>query len=222
MKDMSKTVTVGGLRMNHSTPVQEGWACQTCHPDAGHATGTAVTGYTMDMCVGCHSVNPKAVSSCQTCHVGNSSQMAQAANGTTPWQVTHGPQWRTTHGMGDLATCTGCHGSTFCVQCHGPNVPHAANYLSAHGADVMSRADGRKACLTCHRAGACDGCHGTPMPHPAAFLQEHSKLVKKTGRDACLRCHQKQSCDECHARHTHPGLDQATIKALREHPVNVK
>ncbi len=222
-KEMSKTVTVGTLKMNHAAVVADGWKCQTCHPNSGHPTASArATGYTMDMCMTCHSVNPKDTKSCLDCHVANAAVVSAPQPGTSksPWRVTHGPNWQKTHGMGDLTTCKSCHGGTFCYQCHSLNVPHPEGYLGKHGQDVISRSDGRAHCLTCHKNGtACENCHGLPMPHPAGFLQQHSKQVKKSGDAVCLRCHDKSSCDTCHDRHIHPGLLDSVKKALLGNPV---
>lgn len=218
-KDMNKTVTVDGIRMNHRTPTQKGWKCQTCHPDAGHPVkGDKAAAYTMDMCMTCHSINARDIKSCQMCHDKNAKPTENGRSGSSPWKVTHGPNWQKTHGMGDLATCKNCHGGTFCVQCHNTNVPHPDGYLAQHGRDVKARVNGQTDCLKCHKNNSCDNCHGLQMPHPKGFLQGHSQEVKKSGQAVCERCHDPKSCQDCHNNHIHPGLTQDTIRALRENP----
>lgn len=218
--DMDKTVTVNGIKMNHHAVNQAGWSCQQCHPGVGHAYVSSSAGYNMDMCLGCHASSSANIGSCNTCHTNQNGTTSQTVgNRATPWQVTHGSGWRKTHGMGDLATCKACHQPNFCDQCHVANVPHPSTYISMHGADVLSRDNGRTACLVCHQPSACDNCHGLPMPHPPNFIKGHSALAKTKGTPACLKCHVQSSCTDCHARHTHPGLDANTIKTLRSHPV---
>jgi hypothetical protein len=175
----------------------------------------------MDTCMSCHNSNPTNTSTCAICHVDNSGATTRGAGAVTPWRVTHGPQWKTMHGMGDLETCKGCHTTrTFCASCHHVEVPHATNYLAAHGADVLARETGRKDCLLCHRQYSCDNCHGLPMPHPDGFLQRHPAYVQKNGSTICERCHDKKSCTDCHTRHTHPGLDPKYLNQLKQRPVN--
>ena len=154
--------------------------------------------------------------------VNSTGETAQTIGYVTPWRVTHGANWKTTHGMGDLKTCQGCHATaTFCASCHHVVIPHAENYLAVHGPEVLSRANGRTDCLVCHRVYSCDNCHGLPMPHPNDFLKQHSSYVKKNGRTVCSRCHDESSCTNCHTRHTHPGLDPNYLKQLQARPVNV-
>ena len=220
---MNKTSTTRGMRMNHVAPLQAGWACQTCHGGVGHS-GTAGSGatYTMDMCMSCHSATPSNPKTCEICHSSQLSGGSLGVSSVSPWSVTHGPNWRKTHGMGDLTTCKGCHASDFCNKCHVANVPHPATYLITHGPEVLARPNGSTACLVCHQQSACDNCHGgIPMPHPHGFLKGHSALVKSVGKTSCLKCHQQQSCDGCHTRHTHPGIPSDTLKALQQHPVSV-
>lgn len=218
---LSEPVVVGGLKMDHTAPLEAGWECRSCHAARIHLRTVAGGSYTMDMCLGCHTANPVNLATCEICHVESPGSSQRRAD--SPWAITHGPNWQSTHGMGDQATCTGCHADSFCSRCHGANVPHPAKYLSTHGKDVLSREDGSEACSRCHREGSCLQCHGTPMPHPDGFLAGHSKEIEKRGdefKETCLRCHKQESCDNCHQRHQHPGLTQERIDALMSNPVN--
>jgi predicted CXXCH cytochrome family protein len=136
---MPVTVTVGGLRMNHRAPIDAGWECRTCHPGAGHEVPSALGGYTMDMCLSCHSAAAVNLTTCEVCHVDEAGTRSATRDTLSPWRITHGPNWQSTHGMGDLSTCGSCHPGGYCVRCHGANVPHPAQYLKQHGQDVMSR-----------------------------------------------------------------------------------
>jgi len=222
--DMTGVASANKLLMDHEAPLAAGWECRHCHPDAGHAVAGIATGYTMDMCLSCHTTNPVNLATCDICHAdgggGGGGGTGEAKQ--SPWRVTHGPNWEQTHGMGDLDTCSGCHAAGYCVRCHGQNVPHPEKYLRDHGKDVLSREDGRTLCNTCHTESSCDDCHGTQMPHPDDILKAHADEVTEGGealKQTCYRCHQEQSCEGCHARHTHPGISAEQRDALTKNPV---
>ncbi len=223
-EEMASTITVGDLRMSHRAPLEAGWECSTCHPSAGHDVGSAMRGYTMDMCFTCHSANAENLETCRACHVdeAQADTSRQRRRDLSPWRITHGPNWRITHGMGDMSICSSCHRKGYCTRCHGENVPHPEAYLRDHGRDVQGRSDGKKQCLTCHRDDACDDCHGLSMPHPDGFLNGHAKVIRTRDEEyakLCTRCHKKESCEACHARHIHPGLSPEYIEALKRRPV---
>lgn len=220
---MAQTVVSERIRMNHRAPVEAGWECVTCHPATGHALDTAIGGYTMDMCLGCHAVSAANLTTCETCHTQtDATTSAERGETRSPWRVTHGPQWESTHGMGDLSTCGACHPAGYCERCHGGNVPHASGYLTLHGVDVMSREEGAELCYTCHADTGCFDCHGLEMPHPDGFLQDHSARIEEEGdayTDTCMRCHKQESCTGCHTEHAHPGLTPEHIEELRRRPI---
>ncbi len=215
---MTVTTASDGLRMNHRAPVDAGWECRSCHPGTGHEVAATLGGYTMDMCLSCHSVNPENLATCDVCHVEGA--RPETREQASPWRITHGANWESTHGMGDVATCGGCHAPSYCGRCHGANVPHPPNYLPIHGRDTLSRDDGAAQCLGCHRSDSCDGCHGIEMPHPVEFAREHATEMRADAEieAVCARCHTEESCVACHVRHTHPGLTPETIEALRARP----
>jgi ribosomal protein L40E len=213
-----RKVSVGnGIRMSHKQVIDAKWACSTCHPDVAHRNrgSTGTRGYSMDMCLKCHGMDPTNVKSCDKCHVkGRSPSLAKQ----TSWRLTHGPDWRRTHGLGDLTTCKACHTPDKCVSCHGMEVPHSSGFREQHGKLTVSRPTGAEDCYVCHDRSACISCHGLEMPHPENFLPGHKAVVKKSGRDVCYRCHEKSSCDACHARHAHPGLKPEHRRWLEAHP----
>lgn len=221
---LSQKVLVRGINMDHKAPQASGWECGACHPQAGHEIPTLSRGYTMDACLSCHTTNPGNLATCETCHVAETGLRRREGVSASPWQITHGPNWESVHGMGAINTCPACHASAVCARCHGANVPHAPTYLNKHGADVLSRTEGREKCVVCHQDGACDECHGLPMPHEPGFTKGHSAAIGADAGiiDSCVRCHRQRSCDDCHARHTHPGLTPERIKALRSRPVTVR
>jgi hypothetical protein len=199
-KILAGVITVGRLRIKHST-CASGPTCDTCHSTVAHgkAVRWAQTPVMQD-CVACHTAQGASVA-CETCHTGTPGERTTT---TGPWQVTHGPDWRTTHGLGDTSTCVTCHPGDFCVKCHKVQVPHPVDFGASHGAAALADT---ASCLVCHtsRAQFCDTCHGMEMPHPAGFLKAHSKIAKGVADPACQRCHDNADCDTCHANHVHPG-----------------
>ncbi len=159
----------------------------------------------MDACVACHRQANASVA-CDLCHV-KGAQGKPASD--TSWGVTHGPEWRTTHGMGDLRSCDACHDNGVCVRCHGTALPHPRGFYLQHGAEALET--GAK-CVSCHGRSFCDSCHGSPMPHPVGFLPAHSKLASGYADPACLNCHHREGCDKCHSAHTHPGRTDGTMR----------
>jgi len=197
---LTKVTTSHGLRMNHAT-CAPGPTCDTCHSSVAH--GEAVRwnpGLSMDQCIACHSQrNVSTV--CTTCHLGDPGDRPSSSGA---WQVVHGPNWRTTHGMGDQKTCGGCHEPSYCARCHGVPVPHPQEFGATHGAAAQKDT---AACLVCHKSQTafCDACHGMPMPHPVGFLKEHNAIAKGEADPRCIRCHVASDCTLCHANHVHPG-----------------
>ena len=214
---LDETFTVRGVTMNHRAPEEEGWLCVQCHLGIAHGGDRyAGSSYTMDMCLSCHGANPQNTETCGLCHPpGESPDVAHV----TPWSITHGPNWRTAHGMGNLSTCSTCHSGGYCVACHNVELPHPGNYLARHGIDVLARPTGDADCIVCHKGSACDNCHGIEMPHPGGFVREHVDLTGELGEDLCLRCHNQHACDACHQRHVHPGVPTDLLRQLQERPV---
>ena len=192
----TKVVVSNGIRVNHASCASEA-SCTDCHSTVAHgkATGWARS-YDMDGCLECHMKSDNVA--CDLCHEGR----RDADRVKSAFAVTHGAKWKSTHAMGNVATCTVCHSTDDCEGCHGAGVPHGANFVDVHSAYAVE-ADAQ--CATCHQEAFCTGCHGMQMPHPADFTPAHSSLVKKQGTAKCMRCHVEEDCDECHEMHVHPG-----------------
>ncbi len=204
-------VEANGLRMSHVEPLAQGMSCADCHGMTGHAEGgaRAPTTYSMELCLGCHSLSRLSLD-CPTCHVQNVSRSERVGQGT--FSKTHGENWRSLHGMGDLRTCAGCHTAARCEGCHATAVPHAMSWFTEHGTDSLrpeSKCDG------CHSREFCNRCHVVPMPHPGDFRATHGIEATRVGESKCETCHDQELCERCHAGHTHPGLDPARSRALR-------
>lgn len=185
-----------GIRIKHSA-CASGASCTECHSAVAHGNATPwVRSYDMDTCVACHAASANVA--CDLCHTG---RRATARVSSASFAVTHGRNWRTTHGMGDVATCTVCHKASDCRECHGAGVPHEAKFVEVH-AEYATGSNAR--CSTCHEAAFCLDCHGTKMPHSTRFSRNHAK-ASKDDPQLCERCHDGKDCTDCHLKHVHPG-----------------
>ena len=193
-----------GIRISHETCAVAASSCDSCHSTTAHGAEVRLERLPiMEECTACH-VSQSASIACEACHVEDVEMTVRLESG--PWQVTHGPNWRQTHGMGRIDSCVTCHPADYCVRCHGLELPHPASFGREHG--QQSLAD-NATCDTCHASrGFCDSCHGIEMPHPATFLPEHSSIASDTTDPACTPCHAREDCDACHVRHIHPGGSQ--------------
>lgn len=188
-----------GIAIDHAACAASG-ACTGCHGGTAHPQAVRWPRlYSMEACVACHQ-EAGIDHDCDACHTGKSEHDRLAVGS---WQVTHGANWRETHGMGSLQYCGTCHPDTYCVDCHGIPLPHAENWGSQHGIAAVEDRDG---CETCHPGETlCDSCHGMDMPHPDSFLQSHSSLADTVDDERCSTCHLVDDCIECHENHVHPG-----------------
>ena len=197
-----QTIDNRGIAVRHADFVAS-TACSFCHGGTGHQVeGRAYRTTHMDDCMTCHTTALSDMGGCSLCHLeGGEDERAQT---DTAWRVTHGPQWRQTHGMGDQSTCRSCHTVDFCVKCHGVRVPHPADWPAVHGRGLD--AVGREGCATCHEPEWCTSCHGIEMPHPQGFLPAHGPESDRLGEETCERCHDPAGCDVCHFESSHPNL----------------
>ncbi|HET6351282.1 MAG TPA: hypothetical protein VFG89_04010 [Coriobacteriia bacterium] len=175
-------------------------SCDPCHVSTAHRKAVRwKTGAVMEACTSCHARKDVSVR-CATCHVVTSNARGEYRS---PWRVTHSKNWRRTHGMGDLYSCSICHEQGFCAKCHGMDVPHSADFGGQHGAIALANPI---ACKRCHKGERlCVGCHQIEMPHPAGFAAKHKTIAEGTVDPRCFRCHVENDCDKCHEMHVHPG-----------------
>lgn len=205
------TVEVDGLRMSHAEPVNAGFSCSECHGQGFHpAVRQAAGRIDMGECLRCHVVSV-ASADCETCHYRPVSRSYRLSSGT--FAKTHGSEWRTLHGMGDLNTCGACHTVARCSSCHGTPLPHGFTWLDSHGEESTI---GDAKCAQCHSVAYCDSCHGLDMPHPTGFRNEHRLVAQNMTDDTCISCHDQRACDRCHVLHTHPGLPTEKVAELRK------
>jgi hypothetical protein len=201
-----------GLRIRHETCTVRDPDCETCHTAATHADAVRwPSAPVMEECVACHR-ETGAPTDCDACHEGRLRTERLRAG---PWQVTHGPTWEQTHGMGTFDSCATCHPDDYCVDCHGTELPHPPEFGREHSFGALA-ADAR--CDQCHSEALCDGCHGIDMPHPEGFLAEHPELTSGYDDPTCVNCHDPGACTECHVRHTHPGSTDGTLGTVEVGP----
>lgn len=197
------------LKVSHKEINDASYRCTECHNTVAHPAATTNPKFpTMDKCSICHD-NKQVSASCEVCHMKDVSKRRRVE---TSWRITHGPQWKRLHGMGDLNTCITCHDSNDCRRCHNTTLPHPDYWLELHPRDAKADMNG---CYQCHHKSYCLSCHGTSMPHGDDFLKRHSSVVKKNGKKTCEKCHLESGCTSCHARHIHPGLKRERLEELR-------
>lgn len=196
---LSAVTSSRGLRISHFACAPNS-SCDDCHATVAHGVDAGRLSFpSMSDCVACHAGKQVSLE-CEICHDGDHESVRLDVGA---WQVTHGANWRVTHGMGNSDTCTVCHGSEFCVKCHEIRLPHPDSFGHTHGADSL---DHPASCDVCHDpATFCDPCHGLPMPHADGFVQVHSTEAVTLEDEKCARCHTMTDCVDCHANHVHPG-----------------
>jgi len=208
-RGMETAAESGGMRINHGACAAPPTKCDTCHGAVAH--GKAVRwprAPEMEPCIACHR-ETAATTECDLCHVG---RLPEDRITSGPWRVTHGPTWKSTHGMGELSSCGTCHEADTCIRCHNIEVPHGGGFLVSHGKEALKPTN---KCAVCHKSKAwCDACHGMAMPHPSGFLAQHSRLAKGTRDPKCVNCHRVDDCARCHEAHVHPGLPDDVLKQL--------
>lgn len=197
--DLGTITEAGGLRVRHDV-CAEGSTCTSCHSTVAHPEAISwPTTYAMEKCLSCHGAR-EASQNCESCHTG---RLERRLPRTGTFPITHGPNWRRTHGMGEMSTCAACHDTdSFCTPCHGPGVPHTPRFVSVHG-PISSSSEAQ--CTSCHKQSFCDECHVYEMPHPLEFTLEHSAIVAEEGEGGCATCHVQADCVNCHELHVHPG-----------------
>jgi len=205
-----EVVRRNAIKVSHKEINDAKYRCTSCHSTVAHPD-TAINPKfpTMDKCTGCHN-GQRVSSSCGVCHM---KEVDERKRVKTTWSMTHGPEWKRLHGMGELNSCAVCHGTEYCLKCHNTALPHPDFWVRLHPRDAKAEVEG---CYQCHHKNYCMNCHGVEMPHVEGFLKRHADDVNKKGKKLCVRCHLETGCDRCHARHAHPGLDQERVKELRK------
>ena len=204
---LHRSIPSRGYWIDHGTCAQ-GRLCTDCHSTTAHGDAVRwVRTANMSDCLECHDTQGDSTS-CDVCH---DTKTEAERIGQGAWRITHGANWESAHGMGQLDSCVACHRTGFCARCHTIDLPHGADFLITHAADATAQME---SCDGCHRKQFCKDCHGVDMPHPASFVPIHANEVKASGEDACLRCHDRLDCTECHETHVHPAVTSEHLQRL--------
>jgi len=203
------------IRVSHKEIIEAKYSCGDCHSTVAHGKAAVRQNFAeLGKCLTCHN-NAGTSGSCDICHIKNGT-VEPMARIEGSWQISHGENWRKTHGMGNLNTCQACHSKLYCSRCHGIELPHSQAWLTTHGAEIKRSKLVESSCNQCHVGALCKNCHGMDVPHPKSFLPDHSKIVKRDGDKACYNCHLKEACTTCHEYHVHQGIPQEKLKLLRK------
>ncbi len=141
-------------------PAAEPGSCATCHGDTTHpgASPAPAAGDHPDAFFQTHGRDAvEAPASCQSCHQQERFCVACHFRSTFP----HGDDWIPRHGeasLDDREGCSLCHASTFCVACHGAEIPHRSTWLGEHWR-ALEGSDNAAPCLVCHPQADCIACH---------------------------------------------------------------
>jgi hypothetical protein len=108
----------------------------------------------------------------------------------------------------DVNQCSTCHVvETFCMDCHGMEMPHSDEFKTKSHPDlVKTRFDKCELCHEPAKTSFCETCHhGTSVDwefDPKVKWQaQHAKAVVARGVEPCLgACHEQSYCVECHTR----------------------
>jgi len=105
--------------------------------------------------------------------------------------------------------CNTCHLDTFCMDCHGMEMPHPEEFKAkTHPSVAASKPE---KCDLCHQTSKndflfCNSCHhGTKVDWTydpkTPWQTQHAKTVVEKGVQPCLgACHEKQFCVDCHTK----------------------
>ncbi len=200
-REVKATIVSKGIRVSHKE--FSSYLCTACHADVAHEMKGRVRNHPdMDSCAGsgCHNYTEGDVT-CEKCHP-QKADLAKLSN-SGPWKRTHGPNWKSLHGMGDPKTCQTCHDDKFCMGCHQSPVPHTEPWSYLHPAAAKQNVNG---CYQCHRKSLCLDCHRIDMPHPEGFIKKHEFMAKDRGYDLCWRCHTPDACVSCHFKAAHTNV----------------
>jgi hypothetical protein len=98
-----------------------------------------------------------------------------------------------------VSRCKSCHAQKFCDDCHGTQMPHAADFKTTHAKTVETK---QAACRKCHKyKDVCGPCHHKGSSEKVPWQTQHRVAVKADGSAGCLaKCHKEAFCSECHVR----------------------
>lgn len=190
------TLLARGIRMRHSDVLAVGYACTACHNTAGHGSAVTRARYPeMAQCVMCHD-GVQAAGDCETCHA------------TDVGEATREPSDLYAKAPLETDSCRGCHPMQPCIDCHGLELPHSAEFVAGfHARPGLLEPE---TCVKCHEIGPfCNRCHNFPIGSDGMWTSAHGyggqggkwhapSPPEEDGACSCHRLDTRAYCDYCH------------------------
>ena len=193
------------LTMNHNIHIEKGINCTTCHNRVGHPSAEGYrTNVSMQGCFRCHGLSKTAIAPgrCSICHPKTFDLLPSSGSlnhKRDSWL--HGIHGKTA--LKNINPCMTCHQKTFCMGCHGVEVPHPDKFRKQDHGDIGSK--NPTVCQKCHKqADFCNACHHksfAKLKKPdGPWVPTHKYIVAQVGPAACFDCHAPTFCAYCHVR----------------------
>jgi hypothetical protein len=226
----NRTVTPSeGIIIDHAVHAENEINCTICHnrtahvedfdlvlkdPKSGELNRPHEDFMRMEGCFRCHSVSGEesekgfeAPGACTACHPSDF-KLVPVSHEETSFYTLGGDSsghWKMREERPEY--CKMCHDEkTFCVDCHGIEMPHPDGFTEDHGTEGKTIS---KVCARCHAKGElakgaglefCNVCHHKGSDQTRAWLPQHFEVVRATGAQACFECHDPTYCARCHVR----------------------
>jgi len=187
-----------GTLIDHTAHLRLNDSCVSCHAWTAHPEPDADKALLfMGACFDCHGQTdvPEASGECGVCHPPEFEQRP----------VSHEPSgWQNEHGelaKPDQQQCAMCHEESFCLDCHGLEMPHPTGWEDGASSHGPVAAENRQVCTNCHPRDPdfCSMCHHDGFqPKEGPWIDQHPELVVERGASFCLECHDPLYCYDCH------------------------
>lgn len=180
------------LIFSHDLHKRKGSKCPDCHVKRVHTPDKTVTP-SMQTCYKCHGLSEKAKATgeCAACHPAGFELKPEdhlASNFLPPKHAEKA--------QGEKEYCDMCHQSSFCLDCHGMEMPHPAEFEDKHAEQAKK---GIASCTNCHKdISSCSACHHKGSKPDVAWVDQHPDMVKQKGGHSCFGCHDPKYCAHCH------------------------
>lgn len=199
--DPSREVTMRyGTLIDHKEHAKRNRSCVSCHLWTAHPDPEVERPLLMmEMCFGCHgrAADADAPGTCDVCHPPTFEERPES-HAPSDWKDVHG---KDANKVGQ-PQCLMCHDDTYCLDCHGVEMPHPAGWeagATGHGPIAI---EGRDVCARCHEQGLdfCSMCHHEGYdPTKGPWAKQHPDTADERGTAFCLtECHAPTYCVYCH------------------------
>ncbi|MCL2491317.1 MAG: NapC/NirT family cytochrome c [Coriobacteriia bacterium] len=169
-----------------------------------HAVAVSTTGvgvctsscHVISFCEACHTMRNVIPASHSAADFVHPATPAQTIFGETPAKATAA---HAVAAQNSTETCAVCHGegginAPFCLDCHGMEMPHPAQFRSLHSASDKAT------CANCHGfTEVCSSCHHIGATATTEWLPAHGAATNEYGSSTCVgKCHVQADCVACH------------------------